>query len=285
MAPREITVTLDLEDHRPDPRLPKRYDVMTEKLLEFFREQRIQATIFTVGKLAENDPDLVRRAAAAGHEIALHSYDHTPIVKQTPKVFRDHTKRAKGILEDVTGREIVGYRAPIFSLTKDCLWAVEILRELGFLYSSSILPAASPLYGFPELSSPAFLWSNGLLEIPAPVARFGPFTLPYLGGFYFRYLPAALIRKQIGKAAQDDCLWTYFHPYDFDPDERNPRIEGAAPWVSLLLWFNRGHTFRKLRTLVSGGQVTIARPFKEQIAEGAFDRITKTVDPATFAQA
>ena len=234
-----ITFTLDLEDHRPDETLPVRYPAIVEKILDFLDEKKIRGTIFTVGSLAEKNPDLVKRIHASGHEIGHHSYDHTVLMQQTPEQFKEHTKKAKAILEDIIGDEVPGFRAPVFSLTRHTLWAVDILKELDFRYSSSVLPAPNPLHGFPGAPHQPFQWSNGLLEIPAPIGKMGPMTMPYLGGFYLRYLPFAIVQQQIKKANDQTSLWTYCHPYDFDAEEKNWRIKGASTPVSLLLWFNR----------------------------------------------
>ena len=87
-------------------------------------------------------------------------------------------KIGKHFLEDLTGQEIIGYRAPVFSLTNQTIWTLDILNELGFVYSSSVLPASNPLNGFPNTPKTPFYWANGLLEIPVPVAQIGPFTIP-----------------------------------------------------------------------------------------------------------
>lgn len=273
---RTLTFTLDLEDHRPDERLPKRYPAIMDEILEFLGERKIKATIFTVGALAEQDPAIVRRAHELGHEIAHHSYDHTVITNQTPAQFREHTKRGKGILEDITGTKVSGYRAPVFSLTRKTIWAVDILKDLGFDYSSSVLPAANPQHGFPGLPSALFRWENGLLEIPVPVGNIGPLRLPYLGGFYFRYLPFNIVRSQAEKAGNDNVLWTYCHPYDFDAEEKNWRIKGASIPVSLLLWFNRKNTFKKLGALAA--EVNFSVPFRDQ----DFGANLPVINPATL---
>ena len=269
-----ITFTLDLEDHRPDESLPKRYPEITEKILEFLDERNIKATVFTVGSLAKKDPGIVKKVHAAGHEIAHHSFDHITLNKQTPEEFRKDTRRAKETIEDVIGQSVKGYRAPVFSLTRQTLWAVDILKELGFEYSSSILPAANPLHGMPGAPSSPFRWSNGLLEIPAPVGKLGPALMPYLGGFYFRYLPFEIIKHQIKNANDNTALWTYWHPYDFDPGEKNWRIKGASVPVSLLLWFNRKNTFKKLSRMAENYEFTA--PLKDQ----NFGDNLKVIDPA-----
>ncbi len=276
MTKKSITFTLDLEDHRPDEALPVRYPEITRKILEFLEERNIKATIFTVGALAKKDPQLVRRIHAAGHEIAHHSYDHVTLDQKTPGMFREETHRAKDILENIIGASVLGYRAPVFSLTRKTLWAVDILKDLGFSYSSSVLPAASPLHGMPGLPETPFRWANGLLEIPVPLARLGPAIMPYLGGFYFRYLPLRIIKDQIEKANRSTALWTYWHPYDFDAGEKNWRIKGASVPVSLLLWFNRKNTFKKLGWLAD--HFEFSGPFKTQNFGGSFP----VVDPATL---
>lgn len=272
---KSITFTLDLEDHRPDETQPARYPFIVGEILGFLEEQNIKGTFFTVGTLAERKPKLIRMIQEQGHEIAHHSYDHTTLDKQTPDEFRTHTQKAKDILEDITGEKISGYRAPVFSLTKDTVWAVDILKELGFEYSSSILPAANPLHGFSGTPAQPFKWPNGLLEIPAPIGKIGPMTMPYLGGFYLRYLPFGIVKQQIAKANDNTNLWTYCHPYDFDDQEKEWRIKGASVPVSLLLWFNRKNTFKKLEKLVSN--YNFAAPFKNQ----SFGNDLPVFDPAT----
>jgi polysaccharide deacetylase family protein (PEP-CTERM system associated) len=271
-----ITFTLDLEDHRPDESLPVRYPEMTEKILEFLDERNIKATVFTVGSLAKKDPDIVRKVHAAGHEIAHHSYDHITLNRQNSQEFREDTRRAKEVIEDIIGEEVRGYRAPVFSLTRQTIWAVDILKELGFTYSSSVLPAANPLHGIPGAPQAAFRWANGLLEFPVPVGRLRPFLMPYLGGVYFRYLPFSIVRRQIKKADDGNALWTYWHPYDFDAEEKNWRIKNASTPASLLLWMNRKNTFKKLGMLAENFK------FDVPLRDRNFGTDLKIVDPATL---
>jgi polysaccharide deacetylase family protein (PEP-CTERM system associated) len=271
-----ITFTLDLEDHRPDESLPVRYPEMTEKILEFLDERNIKATVFTVGSLAKKDPDIVRKVHAAGHEIAHHSYDHITLNRQNSQEFREDTRRAKEVIEDIIGEEVRGYRAPVFSLTRQTIWAVDILKELGFTYSSSVLPAANPLHGIPGAPQAAFRWANGLLEFPVPVGRLRPFLMPYLGGVYFRYLPFSVVRRQIKKADDGNALWTYWHPYDFDAEEKNWRIKNASTPASLLLWMNRKNTFKKLGMLAENFK------FDVPLRDRNFSADLKIVDPATL---
>jgi polysaccharide deacetylase family protein (PEP-CTERM system associated) len=256
---KKLIFTFDLEDHLGRYDSTSRYSAISREILELLSQNQIRGTVFVVGKIAETEPTLLREIAALGHELACHSLDHVPLTQQSPDQFLDDTRRAKHLIEDCIGKPIIGFRAPIFSLTKSTLWATDILAALGFRYSSSIMPAHNPLYSFPHAPKTPFMWGNGLAEIPCPVARLGPLTLPYLGGFYLRYLPQRLVRHCIEQADMASCLWTYCHPYDFDATEPFQRIQGAALWTSLLLWFNRRNTSRKVLDLVRGnGNTTLA---------------------------
>ena len=268
---RQVTFTLDLEDHRPDRALPKRYPAMTRRLLAFWRELDVRATVFVVGTLARDDPDLIKEIAAAGHEIAFHSLDHTPLPGLDAARFRRDTADGKKILEDLTGRPVIGFRAPVFSLTSRTVWAVEVLGDLGFRYSSSVLAARNPLHGYPGAPATPFRWPNGLVELPVPTTRLGPFRVPFLGGIYLRYLPSGLIRRRMNRAADGTALWIYCHPYDFDPDDPGVRIKGASWTTSILLKPKRRNTFEKLRRLLRPGDGGGAPPFAELVEAGRFD--------------
>lgn len=267
-----VTFTLDLEDHRARRELPARYPAITRQLLPWLAELGVRGTFFVVGEVAAAEPALIREVAQNGHEIALHSYDHRPLNLITPAQFRDDTQRGRALLQDLSGQRVAGYRAPVFSLTPTSRWAVAILVELGFEYSSSVLAAPHPLYGYPGLPSVPFCWPEGLLELPAPLAAFGPWRLPYLGGFYLRYLPMILIQWLRARASQDELPWTYCHPYDFDNQEAFAPMRDAALWVSVLLWFKRGSTRARLTRLLADG---CAPPFAEQIARGDFSRAAR----------
>jgi len=266
----EITFTLDLEDHRPEG-FPKRYPHITEKILEFLDRHNIKATVFVLGRVAEESPGLIKTISGQGHEIAYHTRDHTHLYNETQSDFLKKSGPDKKFLEDLTGQAIHGFRAPAFSLVKKSLWAVDLIRELGFIYSSSVLPVANPINGFPGAPRQAFRWPNGLLEIPAAVTGLGPVEVPYLGGFYLRYLPFALIRKMLVGNNDDQEKWLYCHPHDFDFEEPYYTIPGTSVLTSLLLWFNRKHTFAKLERLYNADLVSAGNTFSERIRSGAYE--------------
>src|SRR5215475_331845 len=144
--------SIDLEDVRF--RIPggkqyaERVPAMIERYLAFLEQHRMQATFFTVGDVAEKYPELIRRIVDLGHEIACHSHTHTTLDRHTPASFREDLLRNVEALTKAGATNIKGFRAPTFSLTEQTMWAYAILKALGFVYSSSVLPASNPLFGW-----------------------------------------------------------------------------------------------------------------------------------------
>ncbi len=279
---RKLTFTLDLEDHRPDDTYPKRYPEITKKILNFLDARNIKATVFVLGRLADETPSLIKEISEKGHEIAFHTFKHIHLTHELPEKFKSETERYKKILEDLTGTEVVGFRAPAFSLTRKSIWALDILKELGFVYSSSVLPANNPINGFPGVPREPFKWPNGLLEIPAPVASYGPVSIPFLGGIYLRYLPIHIINYFLNKEKNNQSLWLYCHPHDFDHEEAYYTIKGTSRLTSLLLWFNRRHTFTKIEQIFSSNSESssVSVPFIEQINNGIFKNVEEFILPS-----
>lgn len=267
--------TLDLEDHLARYDQTSRYPAVTRRIMSVLAESDVRGTVFVVAKIAESEPGLLREISDLGHEIACHSLDHIPLDKQPRDVLRTNTARAKHILEDCVGREVSGFRAPIFSLVEKTVWFADDLMDMGFRYSSSVMPTHNPLYGFPGAPQTPFKWRSGLVELPCPVGKIGPATLPYLGGFYLRYMPNPIIGTLMRRAGSESCLWTYCHPYDFDANEPFAKISGAAMWTSVLLWFNRRNTMKKvLSVMPNQGGITLetwVHKFHESLPTFEFD--------------
>ena len=276
----DLTFTLDLEEHRPDESYPKRYPDITREILDFLDQRNIKATVFVLGKLAEDEPELIKEISSKGHEIGFHTYSHIHLTRENLENFKQQSKDSKAFIEDLIGQEIAGFRAPAFSLTNKSVWVLDILKELGFKYSSSVLPANNPINGFPEAPRKPFLWSNGLLEIPAPVAQYGPLTVPYLGGIYLRYLPIPMIKYVLHREKDQQSLWIYCHPHDFDHEEKFYQIKGTSLLTSLLLWFNRKHTFRKIEQIYFDDSVSSAGTFIEQINSGRYENLETFILPS-----
>ena len=142
---------------------------MTREVLDFLDAREVRGTFFVVGETAEAHPELVREVAARGHEVGLHGWRHQPLTELTADAFRADAQRGKDLLEELTGAPVLGFRAPTFSLVPESRWAVDVLADTGFTYSSSVLPARSPLFGDPTLPTTPFRWPNGLVELPCPV--------------------------------------------------------------------------------------------------------------------
>lgn len=202
----------------------------TEKLLGLLDQGGVHATFFILGWVAERYPALVRRIASAGHEVASHGYAHELITAQTPIAFREDIRKAKGILESILQQPVLGYRAPSFSITKDTMWAIQILVEEGYVYDSSIFPVVHDRYGVPsanpqlhQLSTPAGL----LWEVPPSTVKCLGVRLPVAGGGYFRLYPYVVLRALLRKLeGEGSPLVMYMHPWEFDPDQ--PRMEGSV---------------------------------------------------------
>jgi polysaccharide deacetylase family protein (PEP-CTERM system associated) len=208
--------------------MPSRVEDNTGRLLDLLAARNVRATFFVLGWVAERHPDIVRRIAAAGHEVACHGYSHERVYRQSPEVFREETRRARALLEDQAQQRIRGYRAATWSITRQSLWALEILAEQGFEYDSSIFPIRHDLYGIPgSLRSPhrlALPSGRSLLEFPPSTVKLGPLTLPVAGGGYFRLLPLAVTCWAIRRVNAEGLPFLfYLHPWEIDPDQ--PRIK------------------------------------------------------------
>ena len=271
--PAPVTFTLDVEDYPgPDgrPRAPR----LTRQILEFLAGHSARGTFFVVGELADAHPDLVRDIAAGGHEVGLHAWRHLALPLLDRSTFAEETARGKAVIETITGRPVVGYRAPAFSIVPDTEWATDTLAELGFRYSSSVLPARNPLYGWPGQSRVPFRWPSGVAELPCPVtdlAGRGRATNPYLGGIYLRLLPWRIVQRGLAHARPDEVLWLYSHPYDFDPDEPFQQRPDLSRAKSRLQWINRRRMFARIERLLTFAG--IGAPLAERIpsAHGTAD--------------
>jgi polysaccharide deacetylase family protein (PEP-CTERM system associated) len=248
-----VTVTFDLEDNRRSSDQEARFVAMSDRFLGFLEQRGVTGTVFVVGELARTHPELVRRVAAAGHEIGLHGLRHVTLAEVGPDRLGAELEEGRALLEQVSQRLVTGFRAPIFSLTRATSWAIPLLAEAGFSYSSSVLPARNPLNGWPGAPRSPFRWPGGLIELPCPVAGMGPLEIPFLGGVYMRYLPARLARRMLSQVHGDSVLWSYSHPYDLDPDERFFVMPHAGLITSLIAHRRRRLTLGRLESLLDAG--------------------------------
>jgi polysaccharide deacetylase family protein (PEP-CTERM system associated) len=228
----------------------------TERILSVLARTETTATFFCLGWIAEREPDLIRAIAAAGHEIASHGYAHRLIYEQDISEFREDVIHAREILSEISGQEIVGYRAPSFSITED---ALRVLEETGHRYDSSWFPAAGhDRYGRLELPIPAEYAARGVVppvirlgsfrEIPITTRRLGSRLLPWGGGGWFRLFPEGLFRRGFIKAtaAAGGGIF-YLHPWEVDPGQ--PRMEGIRRSYAFRHYVNLAKTEGRLERL------------------------------------
>jgi polysaccharide deacetylase family protein (PEP-CTERM system associated) len=211
--------------------LPGVVEPSTHRILETFDRAGVRATFFVLGWVAERYPGLVRAIDEAGHEIACHGYAHRRVFHHPPEHFRQDIRRAKALLEDLTGRRVVGHRAPTFSIDENSLWALDILLEEGYEYDSSLFPGRIYRPGFAEgFRHPHNIdrGDHGLIkEIPMTSLRVAGARVPFAGGGFFRLYPYPVIRwgMNLINRVDDAPVIVYFHPWEFAPDQ--PRVTGA----------------------------------------------------------
>ena len=232
--------------------LPSRVRGATERLLDAFEAHGARATFFVLGWVAERQPELIRALCARGHEVACHGHDHDLVYALGPERFRADLRRARRAIEDAAGTAVRGYRAPSFSITRESLWALQILAEEGFHYDSSIFPVRHPRYGIPGFpGSPVELELEGgavLREFPLTTLRLGPLSLPLAGGAYLRLLPAWLFRWGFGRLARaGEPTVLYLHPWEVDAEQpRQP-----VGWTTRLRHYaNLSRTEERVRRLL-----------------------------------
>ena len=288
---------------------PTRVERNTRRILEILAEadgQGVKATFFTVGWIAEKFPDLVREISECGHEIACHSYGHQLVFNLSERRFKEDTRRSKEILEDISGREVIGYRAPTYSITRRNLRTLEILSDLGFLYDSSIFPIIHDVYGFPEAPRFPFqvlfekqgtgnirfsnLCDDGrcpsveknaggsgrrsIVEFPLTTFRVFKRNVPVAGGGYFRLFPYPLTRGMLKAINRKESMpfVFYMHPWELDPGI--PKVKGAGFLSTFRTYLNLDKTERRLKRLVSDFRFAplcdfVSRGLPDQRAKGA----------------
>jgi polysaccharide deacetylase family protein (PEP-CTERM system associated) len=230
--------------------LPCRVERNVDRLLDVLSENGAHATFFTLGWVAERYPRLVRDIIGQGHELASHGYGHLRASEQSQHDFKQDVVRARKILEDTTGTEVLGYRAPSFSIGRTNLWAFDALAEAGYRYSSSVYPVQHDHYGMPEAPRFPFRVRDGLLEIPVTTARVFGRNFPAGGGGYFRLAPYRVSRWAIDRVNRVDGRPAifYFHPWEIDP--RQPRVNGISAKTRFRHYLNLDRTEARIKRLL-----------------------------------
>jgi polysaccharide deacetylase family protein (PEP-CTERM system associated) len=268
-------LTVDLEEHfqvsafdsserrRHWEEMESRVETNTQRLLDLFAARQIRVTFVILGWVAERHPDLVRAIATGGHEIASHGYAHEVVTSQTPAKFREDVRKAKAILEGLTGGLVLGYRAPSFTITRDTTWALPILVEEGYAYDSSIVPIVHDRYGMPGANpEPHCLATTAgpLWEVPPSTVRFAGMQVPVAGGGYLRLYPFPVFQWLASRVAATQPLVIFVHPWELDPAQ--PRMPGSR-FSSFRHYRNLEKTEARLRRLLDRFRFA---PIREAIA-------------------
>lgn len=247
-------------------RLAERVPSSTDRFLRFLADRGARCTFFTTGDVARRYPSLVRDIAEQGHEVACHSSDHASLHEHDPESFRADVLRCQEDFGSAGVPPAVGFRAPCGSLTRKTAWAYDVLSELGFVYSTSVVAANNPLYGWPEFGPDRPCRRGGLWELPMSLPGVPGLNVPFMGGVYFRVLPYPLVRRWfLRRPAACGPIVGYLHPYDIDPDGERiqfPELKGNRLF-NWLMTLNRGGVFERLEKLVETG-VTIM-PYAEYV--------------------
>lgn len=225
----------------------------TRRLLDMLDTAQVKGTFFVLGWIARRHPGLVRDIAGRGHEIASHGMSHQRIMTQTPEVFRRETRESKQLLEDIVQAPVDGYRAATYSITRESLWALDVLYEEGFRYDSSIFPVRHDRYGIPDAETvPHRLQTpqgKSIVEFPITAVRVLGVNVPIAGGGYFRLFPYGVTRWGLNRVRREGRpVVFYLHPWEVDPGQ--PRIPGSRLRSRLRHTVNLNRTIPRLTRLL-----------------------------------
>jgi len=234
----------------------------TQRLLALCEKHQVRGTFFVLGWVAERWPEMVRAIRDAGHELGTHGQDHRRVTTLNPREFREDVRRSKRTIEDVAGVEVIGYRAPNYSIVRETLWAVDVLSEEGFQYDSSIFPIRHDHYGipdFPRFPQPVKTGNGSALqEFPISTLRFAGMNLPFVGGGYLRQFPMQFIRwgmRHLNQRERRPAI-VYIHPWELDPEQP---VQPVGVLTRLRHYRNLDRTEDRLATLFSEYAFTSCR--------------------------
>ena len=255
-------LTFDIEDwfhilfKYPDDILDKwsNYEIRIhngmDRIFKILDDNDIKATFFIVGYIVRKHPEIVKRIHDLGYEIAAHSDMHKVAYNQSRKEYKKDLFTCINSIEEITGKKVISYRAPGFSIKQQNLWAFEVLKELGIQYDASIFPAQREDGGFDEFTEnvPSIIKYNGITirEFPMSVNTIFGRKFTVTGGGYFRFFPYKFIKKMIHDS---NYTMTYFHPRDFDP--KQPMLDGLSLKRKFKSYYNLSNSYLKLQQMIS----------------------------------
>jgi polysaccharide deacetylase family protein (PEP-CTERM system associated) len=219
-------------------------------LFDLLAGHDVRATFFFLGTVARRSPQIVAEAARLGHEVASHGGEHRRLFRMTPAALRESLRRHKEGLEDLAGVRVHGFRAPEFSITARTVWALDVVREVGFTYDSSVYPTGvHDVYGVAGATPHLHSLENGLVEFPPPTTRVLGRRLPFGGGGYFRMAPVSLTERLISRTnAGGEPVILWLHPYEVGPAVAD--VPGLSALRRTRHYANRRSGAAKLRRLL-----------------------------------
>lgn len=282
MAPHPTAFSFDIEDWFHSEFVPESERTAaadsvvqrgTTRILDLLRASGSRATFFVLGDVVREHPGLLRRIVDEGHEVASHGLDHTPLWRLDSDRFARQLEEFRRLVERVLGHfPVIGYRAPCFSLDRSTAWALDVLRDQGYAYDSSIFPAWTKLYGVPD--APVRIYrparddlarhdpGGALVEFPVAVAAAGLLRVPVAGGFYLRALPLPVFRLVFDAIQRRRPAALYLHPRECAPESVRLPLRGIA-WV--ITYQGIGGMLGKIESLL---QRYRSRPMREVLAAG-----------------
>lgn len=239
-------------------KLESRVERNTLLILDILSRHKVEGTFFVLGWVAERFPDLVREVERRGHEIATHGYSHKLLTFMTPEEFRADLERSLETLAKCSSSAVAGFRAPSFSVTRKTWWALEILKNCGLSYDSSIFPVGfHPDYGIGDAPLAIHDLDNGLTELPMSCATVFGRRVPCSGGGYFRIFPYAVTKALMKNCnAANRPVIFYLHPWEVDPGQ--PRVSLPAS-KTFRHYNNLDRTVDRLEHLLTDFEFTSVR--------------------------
>ncbi|HTZ18144.1 MAG TPA: polysaccharide deacetylase family protein [Dissulfurispiraceae bacterium] len=221
----------------------------TGKILSLLDRYNARATFFVLGYIAAREPSLIREITARGHEIATHGFCHRRVFEMTEHEFEDDVKASLEVLSSVTNERVIGFRAPEWSIRKETPWAFDVLRKLGILYDSSMVPLTRMgSRDFPLYPTEFDTGSGKLWEFPLSTIRLFAENIPFSGGLPLRMVPYFYIASAMhGMNRKGIPAIAYIHPWEFDTEQ--PVIELPTS-RRFMHYFNIGATPRKIEGLL-----------------------------------
>jgi len=237
----------------------------TYRILKHFEDNCVKATFFVLGYIAEKHRNLIIDIHKAGHEIASHGSSHSLVYEQTQDEFREDVSKSKSLLESIIQTKVLGYRAPSWSITNDSLWALDILKDVGYTYDSSIFPMKTFLYGIsgaPRFKHERVTASgqDAINEIPPSTAIFLTKTIGFSGGFYLRAFPWFAIKRfsdMLNKNEHNPVIF-YLHPREIDKNQ--PKLK-LSPTEHLIHYFGIKGCEKKLVKILRQYDLTSIQDF------------------------